>query len=218
MRTIRVTGKGQVSVKPDTIKLRITTEGTYYEYEDTIRISADQTRVLKETLAGAGLDPADLKTTSFDINTAYESYRDKEGNYKSRFVGYKFSHRTYIKFENDNKILGRVLYAISKCPIDISFDIDYTVSNHEDAKNEMLKNAIADAKAKAKILAEAAEVELGQIEDISYSWSELHFTSSPIDNFVMEPKMMAAPDAYDIEIEADDIDLSDTVTVVWEIK
>ena len=218
MRTITVTGKGQVSVKPDTIKLRITTEGTYYEYEDTIRISADQTRILKETLASAGLDPADLKTTSFDINTAYESYKDKEGNYKSRFVGYKFSHRTYIKFENDNKILGRVLYAISKCPIDISFDIDYTVSNPEDAKNEMLKNAIADAKSKAKILAEAAEVELGQIEDISYSWSELHFTSSPIENFVMEPKVMAAPDAYDIDIEADDIDLSDTVTVVWEIK
>ena len=218
MRTITVTGKGQVSVKPDTIKLRITTEGTYYEYEDTIRISADQTRILKETLASAGLDPADLKTTSFDINTAYESYKDKEGNYKSRFVGYKFSHRTYIKFENDNKVLGRVLYAISKCPIDISFDIDYTVSNPEDAKNDMLKNAIADAKAKAKILADAAEVELGQIEDISYSWSELHFTSSPIDNFVMEPKMMAAPDAYDIDIEADDIDLSDTVTVVWEIK
>lgn len=218
MRTITVTGKGQVSVKPDTIKLRITTEGTYYEYEDTIRISADQTRILKETLASAGLDPADLKTTSFDINTAYESYKDKEGNYKSRFVGYKFSHRTYIKFENDNKILGRVLYAISKCPIDISFDIDYTVSNPEDAKNEMLKNAIADAKSKAKILAEAAEVELGQIEDISYSWSELHFTSSPIENFVLEKSVMAAPDAYDIDIEADDIDLSDTVTVVWEIK
>lgn len=218
MRTITVTVKGQVSVKSDTIKLRITTEGTYYEYEDTIRISADQTRILKETLASAGLDPADLKTTSFDINTAYESYKDKEGNYKSRFVGYKFSHRTYIKFENDNKILGRVLYAISKCPVEISFDIDYTVSNPEDAKNEMLKNAIADAKSKAKILAEAAEVELGQIEDISYSWSELHFTSSPIENFVMEPKVMAAPDAYDIDIEADDIDLSDTVTVVWEIK
>ena len=218
MRTIRVTGKGQVSVKPDTIKLRITTEGTYYEYEDTIRISADQTRILKETLAGAGLDPADLKTTSFDINTAYESYRDDNDDYKRRFIGYKFSHRTYIKFENDNKVLGKVLYAISKCPIDISFDIDYTVSNPEDAKNEMLKNAIVDAKSKAKILAEAAEVELGQIEDISYSWSELHFTSSPIDNFVMEPKMMAAPDAYDIDIEADDIDLSDTVTVVWEIK
>ena len=218
MRTIRVTGKGQVSVKADTIKLRITTEGTYYEYEDTIRISADQTRILRETLAGAGLDPADLKTTSFDINTAYESYRDDNDDYKRRFIGYKFSHRTYIKFENDNKILGRVLYAISKCPIDINFDIDYTVLNPEDAKNEMLKNSITDAKAKAKILAEAAEVELGQIEDISYSWSELHFTSSPIDNFVMEPKMMAAPDAYDIEIEADDIDLSDTVTVVWEIK
>lgn len=35
----------------------------------------------------------------------------------------------------------------------------------------------------------------------------------------LESKMMAMPtDYYDIDIEADDIDLADTVTVVWEIK
>ena len=28
---------------------------------------------------------------------------------------------------------------------------------------------------------------------------------------------MSAPAAYDIDIEADDIDVTDTVTVVWEI-
>lgn len=28
---------------------------------------------------------------------------------------------------------------------------------------------------------------------------------------------MSAPVAYDIDIEADDIDVTDTVTVVWEI-
>lgn len=30
-------------------------------------------------------------------------------------------------------------------------------------------------------------------------------------------KRMSAPAAYDIDIEADDIDVTDTVTVVWEI-
>lgn len=35
----------------------------------------------------------------------------------------------------------------------------------------------------------------------------------------LDSKMMAMPtDSYDIDIEADDIDLADTVTVVWEIK
>ena len=29
---------------------------------------------------------------------------------------------------------------------------------------------------------------------------------------------MSAPAAYDIDIEADDIDVTDTVTVVWEIS
>ena len=28
---------------------------------------------------------------------------------------------------------------------------------------------------------------------------------------------MSAPEAYDIDIEADDIDVTDIVTVVWEI-
>ena len=36
---------------------------------------------------------------------------------------------------------------------------------------------------------------------------------------LLESKMMAMPtDSYDIDIEADDIYLADTVTVVWEIK
>ena len=35
----------------------------------------------------------------------------------------------------------------------------------------------------------------------------------------LDSKMMALPmDSYDIDIEADDIDLADTVTAVWKIK
>lgn len=84
MRTIRVSGKGKLSLKPDLIELTLRTSGTYKEYSDTIRRSAEQTRILKETLMSAGLDSNDLKTTSFDIDTAYESYKDYEGNSKSK--------------------------------------------------------------------------------------------------------------------------------------
>lgn len=219
MRTIRVSGKGKLSLKPDLIELTLRTSGTYKEYSDTIRRSAEQTRILKETLKSAGLDSNDLKTTSFDIDTAYESYKDYEGNSKSKFVGYEFIHRTYIKFANDNELLGKVLYSLSRCPIKVKFDIDYTISDREGAKDQLLKNAIADATHKAKVLAESADVNLGEIVDINYSWGEIRFSSSPINTFALESKMMAMPtDSYDINIEADDIDLADTVTVVWEIK
>lgn len=219
MRTIRVTGKGKISVKPDLIRLDIDATGVYLNYEDTIRVSAEQTRVLKEYLEKAGLNPDDLKTTSFDINSAYESYYDEKNHYKQKFIGYEFRHETYIKFENDNEILGKVLYQLSKCPVDVTFDIIHTISNTEEAKNELLRSAVEDAKIKSRILADSSEVTLGDIISIDYSWSEVHFTSHPIQNFKLNSMILEdSSSSYDIDIEADDIDMDDTVTVIWEIK
>ena len=45
------------------------------------------------------------------------------------------------------------------------------------------------------------------------------FVSEPIQNFAFASaeKTMGSP-GYDIDIEADDIDVTDTVTVIWNIK
>lgn len=37
-------------------------------------------------------------------------------------------------------------------------------------------------------------------------------------NLTCEMRMTEAPGSYDIDIEPDDIDVTDTVTVVWQIK
>ncbi len=97
--------------------------------------------------------------------------------------------------------------------------IEYTVSDPEKYKDELLKNAIEDSKHKAKVLAHAANIELCDIVSIDYSWGEINFVSEPIQNFAFASaeKTMGSP-GYDIDIEADDIDVTDTVTVVWKIK
>ena len=53
-RTIRVTGKGNISVKPDTIRLRISLEDIFREYDDALRHSADSVELLKDIFAGLG--------------------------------------------------------------------------------------------------------------------------------------------------------------------
>ena len=97
--------------------------------------------------------------------------------------------------------------------------IEYTVSDPEKHKDKLLKNAIEDSKHKAEVLANAADVELGDIVSIDYSWGEISFVSEPIQNFAFASaeKTMGSP-GYDIDIEADDIDVTDTVTVIWNIK
>lgn len=77
MRTIRVTGKGQIRVRPDMTRITMTLTGLYKEYGETLRHSSADTEVLKDVLAEFGFERSDLKTLSFNVDTEYESYRDR---------------------------------------------------------------------------------------------------------------------------------------------
>ena len=221
MRTIRVTGKGQLKVKPDTTRITLSLEGTYPEYGETLHRSSQDTEKLKDLLTGFGFDRSDLKTLSFSVDTEYESYKDK-GTYKQRFIGYKFHHVMKVEFLSDNDRLGKVLYALANCPVKPEFRLSYTVNDPEAAKNELLAKAVADAKQKAAVLTAGAGVAMKDIQSIDYSWGEINFEVQPMSRMVMTEECLAEPMAvgagsYDMDIEPDDIDVSDTVTVVWEI-
>lgn len=43
MRTIRVTGKGQIKVKPDMTRIAMTLEGLFKDYGETLRHSSKDT-------------------------------------------------------------------------------------------------------------------------------------------------------------------------------
>lgn len=217
MKTIRVTGMGSVSVKPDTTSLRITFGGIYKDYEETVRKSAEKTKILREAIEKSGLPGEALKTKDFSIESEYESYRDYNNDYKKRFLGYKFYHRTQIQFPKDNKMLGRVLYELSLCSVKVEFSIDYIVKDKDAVKKEVIKRAVENSREKAEIMAIAAGVSLGEVQSIDYSWGEIDIRTSPVDKFELK-KSYALEPSYDIDIEPDDIDLADTVTMVWEIK
>ena len=70
MRTIRVTGKGQIRVRPDMTRITMTLTGLYKEYGETLRHSSADTEVLKDVLAEFGFERSDLKTLSFNVDTA----------------------------------------------------------------------------------------------------------------------------------------------------
>ena len=61
-RTIRVTGKGSIRVKPDTTRLTITLRGTYEDYQETLSRSARDTEALKDVLQSLGFERGELKT------------------------------------------------------------------------------------------------------------------------------------------------------------
>ena len=219
MRIIRVTGKGLIRVHPDMTRITMTLEGIYPAYDDTLRHSSEDTERLKDVLTPFGFARGDLKTLNFSVDTEYESYKEK-GTYKQRFIGYKFRHTLKVEFESDNDRLGKVLYALAISPVRPEFHLSYTVKDPESVKNTLLGKAVTDAREKASVLTKAAGVTLKDIQTIDYSWGEIEFETRPMNRDLMLEKCasLAAPIAsYDMDIEPDDIEVSDTVTVVWEV-
>jgi len=221
MRTIRVTGKGQIKLKPDMTRIIITMEGTYPEYSDTLRHSSEDTEAIKDLLTAYGFERSDLKTLDFSVDTEFESYKER-GAYKQRFVGYKYHHVMKVEFDSDNGRLGRILYALANSQLRPEFRISYTIKDQEAAKNQLLGKAVSDAMEKADTLARAARLTLKDIQSIDYSWGQINFEVHPMNRMLVAEEDLALPMAatgsYDMDIEPDDIEVSDTVTLLWEIE
>ncbi|MBO4687999.1 MAG: SIMPL domain-containing protein [Clostridiales bacterium] len=217
-RTIRVTGKGELSMKPDTTCLTITLEGMNKDYGVTLQQSSMDTDALKDLMMAFGFERTDLKTLNFNVNTEYESYKYK-GEYKQRFAGYKYYHLMKLEFPSDNERLGKIVYALAHCDLHPEFRISYTLKDPDDFKNALLGLAVIDATKKAQVLAAASRVQLGEILTIDYSWGEMNLEVRPMDRMLMNDNICMAKgaDCYEINIEPDDIEVTDTVTVVWEI-
>ena len=221
MRTIRVTGKGEIKIKPDLTRITVTLEGIYQNYDKTLQKSTEDTDCLKEILTGFGFERSDLKTLQFNVDTEYETVKE-HGAYKQRFVGYKYCHIMKVEFPSDNDRLGKILYALANSSLQPEFRISYTVSDPEAAKNALLADAVADAKEKAAVLSQAAGVALKDIQSIDYSWEKIDFEVGPIDRLAAIGGGLLSPAAgkasFDLDIEPDDISTSDTVTIIWEIE
>ena len=218
-RTIRVTGKGNISVTPDTIRLLINQTNVLDSYEGAIKDSAERKGYLNEGFAKLGFKKENLKTTYFNVDTKYERYRDKHDNWREKFLGYEFVHRMKLEFPKDNELLGKVLGVMAKCVGEPEFSLQFTVSDPEAAKNELLAKAVEDSKAKAEVLSKASGVSLGDIMTIDYSWGELEIYSRPVESVkCFSWGGEEESDCIGMDIDPDDIDLTDTVTVVWGIK
>lgn len=220
-RTIRVTGKGNISLSPDTVRIMITQSSVEQTYEMAVKASADAKNILTEALGTLGFKKEDLKTLYFNVDSETESYQAKDKSWKRRLIGYRYKHRMKIEFPKESDLLGKVLAVIARSSSEPEFSIEYTVSNPEAAKNELLKRAVEDSGKKAKILSEAAGTKLGDVVNIDYSWRQVEFVSRPVDTLGLDLPDVAEDEyisSIDVDIEPDDIDVSDTVTVIWSLQ
>jgi len=214
-RFITVKGIGNVTAKPDLTVISMDLYTQTPEYERTMEQATSEIESIRKALISIGYEQQALKTTNFDISMSYESYKDAKGNYQRDFSGYRCSHALKLEFDFDMKRLGETISAISSCGATPEFHIAFSVKDKNAVSNELLVNAIINAKEKAVILVNAAGVRLGAIQRIDYNWGELRlYSETKFSDMILSEKASAKP----MEIEPEDIKVNDSVTVVWAIE
>ena len=218
-RRILVTGKSNAKVSPDYTRISINMSDVLTEYDMCLAKSVEDMNMIVECIKNFGFERKELKTTGFEVIRKTEGYRDKYDDWKHRFIGYQYNQNLSFVFKNDNKRLGKILYALAHLEVVPEISISYFCSDAENIKNKLLGLAVKDAKEKASLLTNEAGVKLCEILDIDYSWINVTFETDNI-NFC-NPTMLEdckATKAYDVDFEPDDVQASDSVRVTFRIE
>ena len=217
-KTITVKGVGRVSTPPDCIVINMNLETRHIEYDTAMKIAADNIARLQSALEQIGFEPRALKTVNFQVRTDYDNIKDRHDRYQRVFVGYCVYHRLKIEFDFDTRRLAKTLFAISSCGVQPELSIAFTVKDPTAVSAELLRSATQNAREKAEVLCEAAQVKLGALIAIDYNWGELDVVSHTRYNLDEPCRVMGCASVADIDIEPDDIRVDDTAPCIWEIQ
>lgn len=216
-RIITVKGVGSARVKVDYIVVSLTLNSIDEDYDEALIAESQKLNAITNCLMKAGFDKKDIKTSDFRVVTQYESIRDENDNYKKVFKGYQCYHKLKISFDYDVALLNKILSAVSKSNSKPNINISFTVKDQNVISEELLKSACQNAKRKADILCEASGYKLGQLLKINYNWTDIYYeskTNYETPSFLRSKSFCEA----DINIEPEDIDVSDNAVFIWEIE
>lgn len=211
-RIIKVKGLGQASMPPDMIKINIELKSLDSSYEKALQKANYDLENVRASLKEEGFEKEAIKTINFNVDTKYEN-ETTDFNSKRKFVGYEINHSLKVEFDNDGGKLSGVLNALARSKSNPEFSIQYKLKDSTAFKEEILKNAISNAKEKALLIAEASGVKLGEIVSINYSFDEDEVFRSPLSlqrgMSVMSEKISIVPE---------DLEQTDTVDIIWKIE
>ena len=155
---ITVTGEGQALVQPDlaTINLGVTTRAEAAA-EAMAQNSTAQTAVM-ETLTAAGIEARDVQTSGLQL-TPMMNYDDGKA---PTVTGYQAQNMVTVRVR-DLAALGSTLDAIVTAGANEINGITFSRDDADAVQDEARRDAVADAKHRAEVMAEAAGLTLGPV-------------------------------------------------------
>lgn len=194
---ISVSGEGEALLSPDMAVVRL----AVVREADTAREAMDANNEAMErviaALKEAGVEDRDLQTSGLSIMPRYVYPNEQNGESRPRITGYQVTNGLTVRIRELDKV-GAVLDRSVTLGVNQGGSIIFTNDDPAEALMEARKRAVEDAIAKARTLAEAADVSLGDVLNITErTWG----TPPPMPLGAKVMRMEAAADAS-VPVEA----------------
>lgn len=207
-----VSATGCVFAKPDIANLTVgfKTEVKKTAAEAVQENSEKMNEIIKE-LKALDIEAKDIKTTNYNLNPIYDWTQNKGQVLK----GYQVLQNVSIKIR-DLDIIGKAIAKTSEKGANQIGNINFTIDDEEELKEQARDEAIAKAKEKAKAVAKSTGMKLGKIvnvvENQYYSPTRSDYAKT-MDLGIGGGGEIEAP-----EIETGENEVKVEVTVVYEVK
>lgn len=167
MSVVSVTGKGEISVKPDVASFVYTVTEVGKTAGEAQDKTTKKSNAVIEALKNAGIEDKDIKTTSYNIYPKYDYVQTACTQYscppgKSVISGYEVSQSVEVKVRNIEKA-GDMLALVGGLNVSNVSGLSFVVDDMDALKAEVRKQAIIDAKEKAKVLSKELGVKFDNI-------------------------------------------------------
>ena len=204
-RLITVSATGHASAEPD--RARIST-GVTADAATAREALAANSEAMKAVIAGlkeSGIEAKDIQTSMFNVEPRYTHPRDGTAPV---IDGYRVSNQVEIVVR-DLSSLGGLLDKLVTLGANQMHGLAFEVSEADTLKDAARKEAVANARRRAELLAGAAGAEVGDVVTIT---EEVHFDGP-------RPMAMRASVAKEAApIESGTATLEARVTVTWRLK
>lgn len=203
-RQISVVGNGTITATPDILRINLVVQADALEASDAIRSMSAQMEDVLSTLAEAGLATDDMQTAGLRLSPRYSAPRD--GSSPPALVGFVASSDLTIVVR-DMTQSGRILDAVVASGVTQINGLQLDVSDRAPLLAQARRAAVADAIAKTKLYADAAELAMGDVLRIEEINADGGF-----------PQSFNGAAARSVPIAVGTFDVSAQVTIVTSVE
>ncbi len=164
-RQITVTGSAEVEAVPDLGTVSAGVETQAATAGEALGLNSTAMTAVFAALDAAKVERRDVQTSQLNLNPVFDNSAEADQSGMPKVSGYQASNMVTVKVR-DVANLGAVIDAMTKAGANRLYGVGFEVSDPQAALDTARRKAVADARAKAELFAEAAGVSLGSVLSI----------------------------------------------------